>query len=429
MKVAIVAGKYSGCGVSTYLFELQKAINNYIGECDYYVYDCPSYFKEEDYKNMNNLGVKLITIDKSDILNNEYDIVFAAYHVVPSQVTVNEAMGYYDLFTYRLPKPKTVLVFNEHRPSSVIKNYADNTYNKYALDINFLMSFDKIMLFGEDTITSMFLRDKMGDYEYLKRFVPLYLLYTFDESKSNWVDYSNKLKNISYLGRPALFKDAHRLIRINNKLQENNFCVEMRGLGLKKTIEHLPDFVYEGINEYEVDKSKPSKVTQWYDTDNSEFKDIDVYKMLDIPFNERNGKIYCYGSYKLDEIYKHVNRIMFACDFFNLPYKECYANQTYEYCMAEFINNGIIPILDYDYGKYCYLLENAELTDIDFHKANMGIFLKKDLSNLDEFIETLNKLANNKEFYDDFRNKCFESWKKHTDPKSIVNKLIKDILK
>ena len=50
MKVAIVAGKYSGCGVSTYLFELQKAINNYIGECDYYVYDCPSYFKEEDYK-------------------------------------------------------------------------------------------------------------------------------------------------------------------------------------------------------------------------------------------------------------------------------------------------------------------------------------------------------------------------------------------
>ena len=39
MKVAIVAGKYSGCGVSTYLFELQKAINNYIGECDYYVYN------------------------------------------------------------------------------------------------------------------------------------------------------------------------------------------------------------------------------------------------------------------------------------------------------------------------------------------------------------------------------------------------------
>ena len=189
MKVAIVAGKYSGCGVSTYLFELQKAINNYIGECDYYVYDCPSYFKEEDYKNMNNLGVKLITLENSDILNNEYDIVFAAYHVVPSQVLEKEALGYYSLFTYRLPKPKTVLVFNEHRPSSVIKNYADNTYNKYALDINFLMSFDKIMLFGEDTITSMFLRDKMGDYEYLKRFVPLYLLYTFDESKSNWVDY------------------------------------------------------------------------------------------------------------------------------------------------------------------------------------------------------------------------------------------------
>ena len=55
MKVAIVAGKYSGCGVSTYLFELQKAINNYIGECDYYVYNCPSYFKEEDYKNNKHM--------------------------------------------------------------------------------------------------------------------------------------------------------------------------------------------------------------------------------------------------------------------------------------------------------------------------------------------------------------------------------------
>lgn len=427
MRAAIVAGKYSGCGVSTYLFELKKAIDNYVGECDYYVYDCPSYFKSSDYENMKNLGVKLITIDKSEILNKNYDIVFAAYHVVPCQVTEEEASGYYNMFTYHLPNPKTVLVFNERRPSSIIKNYAYNTYDKYCLDINFLMSFDKILTFGADTVTSIFLRDKMGDAEYLKRFIPLYHMYTFDESKSNWVKAEDKLRHISYLGRPALFKDAHRLIRINNRLQDANFCVEMRGLGLKKTVEKLPDFVYENDGNYGVDVTKPSKVTKWFDTDNPEVNHIDVYKMLEIPFEEREGKIYCYGSYNLCEVYQYINRIMFACDFFNLPYVEDYAQQTSEYCMFEFIDNGIIPVLDYDYGKACYLFDNGELTNTDLHEACMGIFLKKDLSNLDEFMSTLKKLADNPEYYDEFRNKCFESWKTHADPRTVAIKLIHDI--
>jgi hypothetical protein len=95
--------------------------------------------------------------------------------------------------------------------------------------------------------------------------------------------------------------------------------------------------------------------------------------------------------------------------------------------MFEFIDNGIIPILDYDYGKACYLFDNGELTNTDLHEACMGIFLKKDLSNLDEFMETLKKLADNPEYYDEFRNKCFESWKTHADPRTVAIKLIHDI--
>lgn len=427
MRVAIVAGKYSGCGVSTYLFEVQRAINNYIGTCDYYVYDCPSYFTENDYNKMKEFGVKLITIDDADKINDNYDIVFAAYHVVRAQVTEEEARGYYDMFKEKLNKPKTVLVFNEHRPSSIIKHYSYNKINDYCLDLDFLYSFDKIMHFGNNTTTSAFLRDLMGDAEYLKRFVPLYLLYTLDDTKSNWVKFDDKLKTIAYLGRPALFKDAHRLIRANDYLQNSGFNVEMRGLGLKVTVENLPDFVYQSDGKFGVDKTKPSTVTKWFDTDNPKFADIDVYKMLDIPYSARNNKIYCYGSYDLQEVYKHVNKIMFACDFFNLPHIEDYANQTCEYCMLEFINNGIIPVLDYDFGKTCNMLENAELSKTSMYAANMGVYLAKDLSNIDAFMHTINDLANNGALYDQFRNECFESWKKHSDPKAIITKLISDI--
>ena len=149
--------------------------------------------------------------------------------------------------------------------------------------------------------------------------------------------------------------------------------------------------------------------------------------MLDIPYNERNNKIYCYGSYDLQEVYKHVNKIMFACDFFNLPHIEDYANQTCEYCMLEFINNGIIPVLDYDFGKTCNMLENAELSKTSMYAANMGVYLAKDLSNIDAFMHTINDLANNGALYDQFRDECFESWKKHSDPKAIITKLISDI--
>ena len=427
-RVAIIAGKYDGCGVSTYLFELQKAINKYIGNCDYYVYDCPSYFTKRDYERMTEKNVKLITRTNASLINDNYDVVFAGYHVVRCQVTEEEARGYYDMFTFDLNKPKTVLVFNEHRPSSILRHYAYNTVNDYCLSLDFLYSFDKIMHFGNNTTTSVFLRDLMGDAEYLKRFAPLYLLYEFDDSKKNWVSAENKIRNITYLGRPALFKDSHRLIRMNKWLQDKNFSVEMRGLGLKSTVENLPDFVYKDNGNYGVDKTKLSDVTVWFDTDKPEIAEqFDVYEMLNIPFNERNGKIYCYGSYDRDEVYKHVNKIMYACDFFNLPHLEDYAYQTCEYCMCEFIDNGIIPVLDYDYGNHCLLMENAELTNTNMIVACMGIFVKKDLSNIDKAILKMESIAADKNSYETFRNKCFESWKKHTDPKAIITKLFNDI--
>ena len=137
MKVAIIAGKCDGCGVSTYLFELQKAFNKYAGTCDYYVYDCPSFFKENDYNLMKKLNVKTITrVDAAKI--NNYDIVFAAYHVVRSQVTEDEANGYYDTLESDITNPLNVLIFNEHRPSSIIKHYANGTIDKYCLRPSFL---------------------------------------------------------------------------------------------------------------------------------------------------------------------------------------------------------------------------------------------------------------------------------------------------
>ena len=421
MKAAIIAGKCDGCGVSTYLFELQKAFNKYAGTCDYYVYDCPSFFKENDYNLMKKLNVKTITRANAAKINN-YDIVFAAYHVVRSQVTEDEANGYYDMLEYDITNPLKVLIFNEHRPSSIIKHYANGTIDKYCLRPSFLLSFDKIMQFGSNITTAVFLKDLIGEAEYMKRFTPLYHLYEFNNI-DNWVPAAAKIKAIEYLGRAALFKDAHRLIRANDKLQKAGYIVEMRGLGYKETLENLPDFVYESDGKYGVDRTKKSSITYWISPNE------DQYKLLDLPIEKRNNKIYCYGNYNKYEIYNHLNRVAYACDFFNLPHVEDYADSLMEYCMCEFIDNGIIPILDNNFGSNSNIIVDGKISNTKFNETCAGIFLNKDLSNIDEVIEKMDYLYNNPIEYDKFRKESLEIWKEHCNPKNIIENLLENIYK
>ena len=62
-------------------------------------------------------------------------------------------------------------------------------------------------------------------------------------------------------------------------------------------------------------------------------------------------------------------------------------------------------------------------------ELGLGIFLKKDLSNIDECLSQMDELMNNPKKYNELRNRIFDAFKANCDAKAIANKLIDDCFK
>ena len=117
----------------------------------------------------------------------------------------------------------------------------------------------------------------------------------------------------------------------------------------------------------------------------------------------------------------------FGVDFFNLS-THAYGD-TIEYAIYDIVNCGTIPVLDEEMGKHIHLYENGKRIDKTLYSENAGIFIKADLSNLNEAIQQMNELYNDKSKYEAFRENCFNVYKEFANPEWIVNNLLSDIFK
>ena len=105
----------------------------------------------------------------------------------------------------------------------------------------------------------------------------------------------------------------------------------------------------------------------------------------------------------------------------------CYGDDM-EYAVFEMIQMGTIPMLDWNAGNACHMYdENTVRTNESMLELGVGIFLKKDLSNIDECIAQMNELMDDPVKYDEMRNKIYDAFVANCNPKSITNKLIEDI--
>ena len=424
MKIAIIVGKTPFGGVGTYVRELTKALEKHAGcEVGRFVYNT-SYMNKSEIKKIDAIGWSLIGgIDNNDSaaeVLNKYDYVFALYHPCFKQVGEEEVLSYMDLLKNKVTTKKAIF-FNEHNPNSIKRNYGID----YICDKDFLLSFNYIMQFETYTSSAKFIKSIIGEDEYNKRYVQLLLMHEFG-SKDNWGKAEDKVKAVEYLGRFVNLKDPQRLIRAKDRLDESNYIIELRGLTRQISLIGIPDLCYKFVDG-KATKEPSEKVfwvkKKWFEENGY----TEQGQALMYPYEKRNKMIFSFGEYDNTKVYDTVKNAAYACDFFNLKHPEDYGKQSLEYCMYEFVENGIIMLLDSSVGENCYLMEDAKLTDKQFNKYNTALYLNKDLSNLNEIVEKMDYLYNNPKEYDKFRNDAYDFWKKHTDPESIVKKLVSDI--
>lgn len=123
----------------------------------------------------------------------------------------------------------------------------------------------------------------------------------------------------------------------------------------------------------------------------------------------------------------------FGCDFHNILSKkkeamnDCCDNG--EYVMVEMFDVGTIPLIDYDFAKNCKLYKDGKWTGETWLSANLGIPLKDDLSNLDDVLNRMHELSNNEEYYNKYREYCFNKAKECHNPTDIIKHLLIDIFR
>jgi hypothetical protein len=316
---------------------------------------------------------------------------------------------------------KKAIVCNDHNVLGFAAYYGPLLHNH-----DFWQSFDKIISFAPEAKVVEKIALACGSKEeFDKRFVQLIHPYEFsDDDKSKWIPAEQKYRRITYLGRHATFKDPDRLIRGRQKFYEHDYELEMRGIKRTINVSTIPDFIYsfdENGNRIPSTACIMASDKKWREANGIALND----SMIDTP--RQKGWCYVFDAYKRDEGLKCVATSAFGCDFFHLKDDNCYGDNL-EYVVFETIQMGSIPVLDWNAGNACYMYdENTKRLNSTMLELGMGIFIKKDLSNLDECLAQMDELMNDPKKYDEMRNKIYDAFVAHCNPKSIANKMLNDI--
>lgn len=350
MKIAQVLGRgIEGAGVSRYAYEMNQWLlkNNY--QADVLV------INEKKWPRMKKAPIKVYeTIDQyntDELVNlfNSYDYIFI--HSVPSIKHSKDCQDRFKEAVERTSTPK-VIFQNDHKLQSLSRN---------ANFLDICKSCDRIASFGINTPFYLKVKDVLGEQEALNRYVHLHN--SFDTSKLLQYQKENHLNRITYLGRYATFKDPKRMLSLLNVNTTHN-C-ELECIGIERSIGAVSNFF-------------------WIDPKTPILNDkIEFFTQLQPVENRDFNKLYVFGPYDWEEGVEALSNSMFGASFYHLP-PETYGDNI-EYAQVEMVGVGCIPIFDYGFGESVHAYENGvstgkRLIDIE----NFAVFLKKDLSNLQE---------------------------------------------
>lgn len=416
MKIIQLLARIEGSGVTRYIIELNKGLKQNGHDVDVV------YLKSDDKDNPKN-GMQNI----DNLICKGYEQEDIDYYNSADLVIVNSLMArtvdekirekWLDLVMNKITTRKTIIVI-DHKVMGFISYYGALLKNK-----EFWLSFDKIATFAPKAKVASKISETIGSDEFKKRYVHLVLPYEFNDNKDGWVPAEEKLRRVTYLGRHAGFKDPERLLRCRDAFYAHNYELEMRGI--KRTIgtTGIPDLIYsKDANENQIPSVAcifPDK--KWKMANNIDIDD----QMIDTP--RQPGWCYVFDGYKREDGMKIIAKSAFGCDFFHLDDYLCYGDSL-EFAIFEIIDMGTIPLIDYLSAVSCFVYDkdgkNSGNTIFDKH---LGIFLKKDGTNVEECLNKMDWLLENPKEYDKLRNEIFEAFKTHCDNKNIAKQFLEEV--
>lgn len=413
MKVIQFLGSIDGYGITRYIIELNAALKM-IG------HDVEVVYFNNDMKATNSIQniPDLQCMDYGPELYaklNASDIVLV--HTLINKKASDENKSNFYKTIMDLTEPITAIFCNDHNSVAGYITYV----NEQAGGLDFVKSVDKFITFSPLNPNMQKIRKEYP--EILQKYVHLQHPYRFTESIN--VDFEKKYRRISYIGRFSMLKDPMLLMRNREKFVANNYQLEMRGLDRSPAVAFTPGLVYEF---HEDGTRTPALHTKEYISTKNIERDFPGQPTNLVHMTDRDiTKVYLFGRYKRDEGLEAVSYSLFGCNFNHnkVPMK---LGNNIEYSIAEIVDAGTIPLLNYTTMETCKLYdENGKLTGESAIDYDCGICFQKDGSNIDEAIEKLNKLASDKEAYDTYRKNCLEFYKKLYDPKTVATRLIKDL--
>lgn len=421
MKIAQICGEIEGVGVTRFIIEQ----NNAFKSCGHNIttYFCPNrnnnkLTKRQKQQNIDNI----IEYDYSKSMLDEInscDLVFINQLMLKTREE-EYVKKYMNFLIDEIQGPKKIFFINSHKISG------QDQYNREIwADPVFLNSVDYIATFNHTTPIYSKIKSIIGEEVAMKKFISMLLPYKFDEN-IEWCPLENKHKRITYIGRYATFKCPEMLLDVHKHLQ-GIYEFEMRGIDRSISTVGLPDLFYE----LDPDKKKslkerilgPSKYTRQFNKTWMKENNTDEELMVDM---KHDDKVWIFGPYDRRVGLKAINKSVFGAEFFHLKDHSFYGDDI-EYAMMEIVEQGTVPLFNWHAGENIKLHENGKQTDKSFLDLNIGLYLKRDLSNIDEIISKLDELYHSKEKYDEYRKYNLEMMKIHHDYKSVVTEFLEQI--
>lgn len=352
---------------------------------------------------------------------NSADIVLINANV-HHKASDEDRTHFYDA-VLKIDKPIKVIFCNDHNISHY-KTYI-NEFSGGEKGLDFVKHIDKFVTFSP--FNKVFEKIKSLYPDIIKKYVHLQHPYEFSEPYSRFVPFEDKYKRVSYFGRFSRIKDPMFLLRQQQDFIDNGYQLEMRGMVRTFTMAFTPGFIYEfegndtsnkTLSTRTLDLLTKKALRELYPNENPNL----------IHLNDRDiNKIYLLGPYMRNDGMEAMRYSQFSVDLINIK-NPIAAGNNVEYVVAEAIDSGTIPLLNYDWMEHCRIYDkNSKLTDKTAMDFSCGMCVKKDGSNIAEVMKQMNELSSNKEAYDKYRKECFDFYKEMFDPVKVATRFINDI--
>lgn len=420
MKIIQLLGTIEGYGITRYIIELNAALKM-IG------HDVEVMYFNNNLKSTNNTQniPDLICMDYGqemiDRLNSA-DVVLI-HTLINKKASDKHKKNFYHL-AQDLTEPITAIFCNDHNSTAGYITYV-NEFTGGEDGLDFVKNIDKFITFSP--LNPNFQKILKAYPELINKYVHLQHPYRFTE-KTN-VEFEKKYKRITYLGRFSLLKDPMLLMRHREQFIANGYQLEMRGLDRSPAVAFTPDLIYKFHEDGSRTASPFTKELILKRNINEYCKTYGEYAPDFVHHIDRElDKIYLFGRYKRDEGLEAVSYSQFGCNF-NHNRNSLRLGNNIEYSVAEVIDAGTIPLLNYTTMENCRLYdENGKITDERAIDHSCGICFMKDGSNFEDALAQINKLSANKDLYNKYRHDCLEFYKRLYDPKMVATRLVRDLM-